>query len=181
MEQPIFEGRHIMNEEEWKLLCEGLNKLGRIARDKGMTLTFHHHMGTVVQTKEEIDRMLRETDPELVFLLFDSGHLAYCGEDPLTVLKEHAARVRHVHLKDVRPAVVEQVRKERLSFLAGVRRGAFTVPGDGCIDFGPLFRVLEESGYEGWMVVEAEQDPAAANPLLYAMKGRAYLHEKTGL
>ena len=181
MEQPVWEGKYIMDDQEWKLLAEGLNKLGKIAKDKGMTLTFHHHMGTVVQTEEEIDRFMEMVDPELVFLLFDSGHLSFAGIDPEKVLKKYVNRVKHVHLKDIRREMVEKSRNERWSFLKGVREGVFTVPGDGDVDFAPIFRILEEAGYEGWVVVEAEQDPAKANPLEYANKARAYIADKTGL
>ena len=181
MEQPVWEGKHVMNDEEWKRLADGLNKLGKIAKDKGMMLTFHHHMGTVVQTEEEIDRFMEEVDPELVYLLFDSGHLSFAGIDPECVLKKYVSRVRHVHLKDIRKEMVEKSRAERWSFLKGVREGVFTVPGDGDVDFGPIFRILEEAGYEGYVVVEAEQDPAKANPLEYAIKARKYIAEKTGL
>ena len=181
MEQPVWEGKYVMNEEEWKLLADGLNKLGKIAKNKGMTLTFHHHMGTVVQTEEEIDRFMELVDPDLVYLLFDSGHLSFAGIDPEKVLKKYVNRVKHVHLKDIRREMVEKSREERWSFLRGVREGVFTVPGDGDVDFGPIFRILEEAAYEGWIVVEAEQDPAKANPLAYAKKARAYIAEKTGL
>ena len=181
MEQPVWEGKYVMDDREWKLLAEGLNKLGKIAKDKGMTLTFHHHMGTVVQTEEEIDRFMEMVDPELVFLLFESGHLSLAGIDPENVLKKYVNRVRHVHLKDIRREMVEKSRNERWSFLKGVREGVFTVPGDGDVDFAPIFKILEEAGYEGWVVVEAEQDPAKANPLEYAKKARAYIAEKTGL
>lgn len=181
MEQPVWEGKHVMNDEEWKRLADGLNRLGKIAKDKGMMLTFHHHMGTVVQTEDEIDRFMKEVDPELVYLLFDSGHLSFAGIDPERVLKKYVSRVRHVHLKDIRKEMVEKSRAERWSFLKGVREGVFTVPGDGDVDFGPIFRILEEAGYEGYVVVEAEQDPAKANPLEYAIKARKYIAEKTGL
>ncbi len=181
MEQPVWEGKYVMNDEEWKLLAEGLNKLGKIAKDKGMTLTFHHHMGTVVQTEEEIDRFMETVDPELVFLLFDSGHLSFAGIDPEKVLKRYVNRVKHVHLKDIRKDMVKKSKNERWSFLKGVREGVFTVPGDGDVDFAPIFRILEDAGYEGWVVVEAEQDPAKANPLEYAKKARAYIAEKTDL
>lgn len=178
---PIFEAKYVMNDEEWDRLCTGLNKLGRVAKDMGIALTFHHHMGTVVQTAAEIDRMMENTDPELFSLLFDSGHLAYCGEDYMAVLKKYAKRIKHVHLKDIRPEVIEKVRAEHLSFLQGVRLGTFTVPGDGAIDFGPIFDVLAENDYEGYVLVEAEQDPAIANPLEYAIKARKYIREKAGL
>lgn len=181
LDQPVWEGKYVMNDEEWKLLADGLNRLGKIAKDKGMTLTFHHHMGTVVQTEEEIDRFMEMVDPKLVFLLFDSGHLSFAGIDPEAVLKKYVNRVRHVHLKDIRKEMVEKSKKESWSFLKGVREGVFTVPGDGDVDFGPIFRILEEAGYEGWVVVEAEQDPAKANPLEYALKARKYIASQTGL
>lgn len=178
---PIFEAKYVMNDDEWDMLTSGLNKLGKVAKDMGISLTFHHHMGTVVQTAAEIDRMMENTDPELFSLLFDSGHLAYCGEDYMAVLKKYAKRIKHVHLKDIRPEVIEKVKAEHLSFLQGVRLGTFTVPGDGAIDFGPIFDVLAENGYEGYVLVEAEQDPAIANPLEYAIKARKYIAEKAGL
>lgn len=180
-DKSIFRDKYVMDDQEWEKLCTGLNRLGKVARDMGIALTFHHHMGTVVQTAAEIDRMMENTDPELVGLLFDSGHLAYCGEDYLAVLKKYIGRIRHVHLKDIRPAIVEKVKQENLSFLQGVRLGAFTVPGDGAIDFEPIFRVLAENNYEGYVLVEAEQDPAQANPLEYAIKARKYIADKAGI
>lgn len=181
LDHPIQEGKYVMNDEEWDLLTNGLNKLGKIAKDKGMALTFHHHMGTVVQTEEEIDRFMDSVDPGLVYLLFDSGHLSFAGIDPEKVLKKYVDRVRHVHLKDLRRSVVEQSREGKWSFLKGVRAGTFTVPGDGDVDFAPIFRILEEADYQGWVVVEAEQDPAVANPFEYALKARKYIAEHTGL
>ena len=181
METPIFEAKHMMNADEWKKLTTGLDKLGKIAKDKGLKLVFHHHMGTVVQTGAETDQLMENTNPDLVGLLFDSGHFAYSGDEPLAMLKKHVKRVRHVHLKDIRPAVVKRVKDDRLSFLKGVRLGAFTVPGDGSIDFGPIFQTLSDAGYNGWMLVEAEQDPAVANPFEFALKARKYIKDKTGL
>ena len=181
MEQPVWEGKYIMNEEERKLLADGLNKLGKIAKDKGMMLTFHHHMGTVIQTEEEIDRIMNEVDKDMVYLLFESGHCSFAGIDPVKVLSKYIDRTRHIHLKDLRSDVVAQSKKEGWSFLKGVREGTFTVPGDGDVDFAPIFDIIEKSGYEGYVVVEAEQDPAKANPLEYAMKARKYIAEKTGL
>ena len=178
---PVFEGKYVMNAKEWEKLAAGLNKLGKIAQSYGISLTYHHHMGTVVQTAEETDRLMEMTDPELFSLLYDTGHLAYCGEDVTEVLRKHVGRVKHVHLKDIRPDVVNKVRAERLSFLQGVRAGTFTVPGDGAIDFAPVFDVLDRAGYKGWMIVEAEQDPAVADPLEYALKARKYIAEKAGI
>jgi inosose dehydratase len=180
-DKSIFDEKYVMNDEEWNLLCTGVNKLGKVAKDMGITLTFHHHMGTVVQTAAEIDRLMENTDPELFNLLFDSGHLAYCGEDYMYILKKYINRIKHVHLKDIRPDVVADVKAKGESFLQGVRKGTFTVPGDGVIDFEPIFKVLEENNYEGYVLVEAEQDPAIANPFEYAKKARAYIAEKAGL
>ncbi len=177
----IFDDKYVMNDEEWELLCTGVNKLGKVAKDMGITLTFHHHMGTVVQTAAEIDRLMENTDPEYFNLLFDSGHLAYCGEDYMYILKKYINRIKHVHLKDIRPDVVAEVKANGLSFLQGVRKGTFTVPGDGVIDFAPIFDVLAENNYEGYVLVEAEQDPAIANPFEYAVKARKYIAEKAGL
>ena len=183
LDTPVLTGghKHIMDEDEWKLLCDGLNELGRIAAARGFKLCFHHHMGTVVQTAEETDRMMANTDPRYVFLCYDTGHFTFAGEDPLAMLKKYVSRVGHVHLKDMRLPVVEEARKNNWSFLDAVRNGAFTVPGDGDVDFDPVFRVLEEAGYEGWLLVEAEQDPAKADPLEYAMKARDYIRRHTGL
>lgn len=182
LDTPVFGHKYTMNDEEWVRFCDGLNRLGRIAKEEyDIALTFHHHMGTVVQNAEEVDRMMENTDPEYVSLLFDTGHFAYCGENPLEMAKKYADRIRHVHLKDIRQEVVDKVKAENLSFLDGVRMGTFTVPGDGVIEFDPIFQVLEEAGYTGYMVVEAEQDPAKANPLEYALKARKFIAEKTGL
>ncbi|MCI6043973.1 myo-inosose-2 dehydratase [bacterium] len=182
METPVFGHKYVMNEEEWNTLCTGLNKLGKIAKEEyDISLTFHHHMGTVVQTAEETKRLMEGTDPEYVSLLFDSGHFAYCGEDPVAMVTKYVNRIKHVHLKDIRPDVVAKVKAEDMSFLAGVRAGAFTIPGDGCVDFKSIFKVLEDADYEGYMVVEAEQDPAKANPLEYAIRARKFIAENTGL
>ena len=180
---PILTGghKHVMNDAEWDRFCDGLNKLGRVARERGFKLCFHHHMGTVVQTSEETDRMMANTDPEAVFLCYDTGHFTFAGEDPLTMLKKYVDRVGHVHLKDMRLSVVEEARENNWSFLTAVRNGAFTVPGDGDVDFDPVFKVLDDAGYQGWLLVEAEQDPAKADPLEYAIKGRTYIREHTGL
>ena len=183
MDTPVLTGghKHVMDEREWGLLCGGLNRLGKAAADRGFKLCFHHHMGTVVQTAEETDRMMANTDPRYVFLCYDTGHFTFAGEDPLAMLKKYVDRIGHVHLKDMRLPVVEEARKNRWSFLQAVRNGAFTVPGDGNVDFDPVFKVLSDAGYQGWLLVEAEQDPAKADPLLYAQKARAYIREHTGL
>ncbi|MGM9669811.1 MAG: myo-inosose-2 dehydratase [Faecousia sp.] len=183
MDTPVLTGghKHIMNDEEWDRLCDGLNRLGKVAVERGFKLCFHHHMGTVVQTAEETDRMMANTDPRYVFLCYDTGHFTFAGESPLLMLEKYVDRIGHVHLKDMRLSVVEQARKNNWSFLQAVRNGAFTVPGDGDVDFDPVFEKLSKAGYEGWLLVEAEQDPAKADPLEYAQKGRAYIRAHTGL
>lgn len=179
---PIFGGtRHTMDAKEWSVLCGGLNRLGEISLEYGVDLTYHHHAGTVVQTAEETDILLENTDESKVSLLYDSGHFAYCGEDPAAVLRRYADRIKHVHLKDVRTAVVERVKRENLSFLDGVKAGTFTVPGDGDIDFRPILDFIKRAGYNGWLIVEAEQDPEKANPFEYAVKARNYIKKVAGI
>jgi inosose dehydratase len=180
-EKPIFDAKPAFTDEEWKRLCEGLNKLGNLAAEKGMKLTYHHHMGTGVQTAAEIDRLMENTDPALLWLLYDTGHLVFSGEDHLAILNKWMKRIGHVHLKDIRPAIHKKVIAEKWSFLRAVKEGTFTVPGDGCINFVPIFAALKSAGYSLWWVVEAEQDPAKANPLEYAIKARNYIRDKAGL
>ena len=182
MDTPVLaDKKYVMNDEEWDRFCKGLDHLGKIAKERGFKLCFHHHMGTVVQTAEETARMLANTNPEYVFLCYDTGHFTFAGEDPLAVLKKYVDRVGHVHLKDMRADVVKQVAPNNWSFLQAVRNGAFTVPGDGCVDFDSVFKLLSEAKYEGWLLVEAEQDPAKANPLQYAKMARKFIAEHTGL
>jgi len=173
----IFDHKVHFTQEEWALLCEGLNRLGKVARDRGFKLCFHHHMGTGVQTIEETEYMLDHTGKDLVFLCYDSGHFTFSGENPLTILQKYPDRIGHVHLKDVRPEVLKRVTEGRWSFLKAVREGTFTVPGDGCVDFKSIFEELAKSGYEGWLLVEAEQDPAKANPFKYAKMARGYIRD----
>jgi inosose dehydratase len=181
MDVPVHTKKPVFTDEEWKKLADGLNELGRLAKEKGMILTYHHHMGTGVQTFEEIDKLMDMTDPNLVYLLFDTGHLTFSDIDAEAVLRKYVKRIKHVHLKDVRKEVLEKVKKEDWSFLKAVKEGVYTIPGDGIINYDPLFKILAESGYTGWFVVEAEQDPAKANPLEYAIKSRKFISEKTGL
>ncbi len=143
---------------------------------QGVTLVYHHHMGTIVESPAEIDALMAASGPH-THLLFDAGHCAFGGGDPVAVLTKHAARVRHFHAKNIRPAVTARVRAEGWSFLKGVVGGAFTVPGDqeGGVDFKPLLQILADHAYDGWIVIEAEQDPTIRNPLLYQTLGLATL------
>ena len=181
-ETPLFSNCPILTEEQMKNLAEGLNELGRRAQKKGMKVCFHPHVGTGIQSLDEIDRLMKLTDPALVGLLFDTGHSTIAGEDPVEILKKYIGRVAHIHVKDVRSEVFEQVKSGGHSFLWGVKNGMFTVPGDGnCVDWMSIFEILKASDYEGWIVVEAEQDPAKADPLEYAQKARAFMREQLGV
>lgn len=181
---PIFgQEKRIFTDKEWNLMAKGYNDLADLAAEKDMKVCLHHHMGTGIQTEEEIDRYMAEVNDN-VHLLFDTGHIYYSEgsqESVIRVLKKYVDRIVHVHLKDVRDDMVAHVKANKLSFLDGVRKGTFTVPGDGVIDFVPVFELLDLAGYQGWMVVEAEQDPAIANPFDYAVKGRKYIKKYAGI
>ncbi|MET9073373.1 myo-inosose-2 dehydratase [Streptomyces sp. NPDC004232] len=176
----VFANRPVFTDAQWDALTSGLDELGKIAGSAGMKLSYHHHMGTGVMTRADVDRLMASTDPALVHLLLDTAHIAFAGDDPLDLARAHADRIGHVHLKSIRPEVVSRVREEGLSFQEGVELGVFTVPGDGAIDFRPILEVLADADYQGWLVVEAEQDPNMANPLEYAKKARAYLADVLG-
>jgi len=169
--------------EQWDQMTEGLNKLGSIAKSKGMQLCYHPHVGTGVQDLEDIHRLMANTDSDKVKLLLDTGHLYYAGVDPLAVTKEYANRIKHVHLKNIRESVLKESEKDGISFLDSIQKGVFTVPGDpkGAINFDPILQELAKAHYQGWLVVEAEQDPNKTNPLENAVIARTYLRDLTGL
>lgn len=166
--------RPVMREDEWPVFLDRLGRLGDWMAGHGVRIAFHHHMGTVIETAAEIDRLLAGT-PDSVGLLLDTGHLVFAGEDPAALSRRWAHRVNHVHAKDVRPHMLAQARRERWSFLEAVLAGVFTVPGDGCVDFAAALRPVAAAGFDGWLIVEAEQDPARAHPLTYAKAGYAHL------
>lgn len=172
----IFENKARFTDAEFAQMCDGLNKLAEYAKSNGIRACFHHHMGTCVQTLEETERMLNNTSDDLL-LCYDTGHWTFSEVDPMAILNEFPNRIGHVHLKNMRRAICDQAIKESWSFLKSVRNGAFTVPGDpeGCVDFEPVLRKLDEIGYEGWIMVEAEQDPAKANPFKYAKMAYEYI------
>lgn len=178
---PIFEEKPKFTDQEWDLLTKGLEKLGDLAHERDMEIVYHHHMGTGVQTTDEIERLMENTDPEKVSLLFDTGHLVYSGEEPLGIFEKYHHRIKHIHFKDIRKDVMNEVKNEKDSFLTGVKKGAFTVPGDGMVDFTPIWKAIEQSGYEGWIIVEAEQDPSLAIPFIYAKQAREYIKNITNL
>lgn len=173
-----------LSEDEWPRVCAGLVRFAAIAREAGMRLVYHHHMGTAIQSAESLDRLLAGV-PEMD-LLFDPGHLAFAGIDPVEVLRKHGPRVAHVHLKNVRPAIVARARREGWSFCRAVSEGVFTIPGegepgDGSVDFPQVFARLAALDYRGWLVVEAEEDPAKAEPLAKAHAARAYVRAHAGI
>lgn len=181
---PVFGGKGMLNTAaEWKSYCSKIDEMGKVATDRGFKLAFHHHMGTIIETMEETDRFLENTDDRHVFLNYDCGHFTFTGDDATAALKKYVSRTAHVHLKDVRPNILQQAHEQKWSFLKAVKEGVFTVPGDdnGCVDFEGIFKILSDHPYKGWIVVEAEQDPAKANPFKYATTARSFIREHTGL
>jgi inosose dehydratase len=162
--------RPVLEDSEWASFAKGLGEVATHLEKSGIQLVYHHHMGTVIESEAEIDRLMEST-PHAVKLLLDTGHLTYAGGDPLRVLDKWVSRVAHVHCKDVRAKVLSRVREEDLPFLEAVLEGVFTVPGDGSVDYDAVFQRLAAAKYEGWLVVEAEQDPKIAHPLTYAKMG----------
>ena len=162
--------RPCLADEDWPAYGRKITALAERMAAFGVRMAFHHHIGTIVQTDGEIDRLMASTG-EAVGLLYDTGHCLFAGGNPAALLARHIARVVHVHCKDVREAVLTQALAADTSFMDAVLAGIFTVPGDGCIDFPPLLQRLCEAGYAGWLVVEAEQDPRQAHPLTYARLG----------
>lgn len=153
-----------------------LTLLAEHCAEQGVPLSFHHHMGTAVETEDEIDQLMAHTG-EAVHLLLDTGHLVFAGGNNAAVISKYGNRINHVHTKDIRPEILKQVNKDQQSFLDCVLNGVFTVPGDGHIDYDDVMHRLYDTGYEGWIIIEAEQDPAKANPLQYAKIGYQALHD----
>jgi inosose dehydratase/3D-(3,5/4)-trihydroxycyclohexane-1,2-dione acylhydrolase (decyclizing) len=164
--------RPVMTDASWGRFAAGLTRFAQRLDEIGLTLVYHHHMGTVVQTEPEIDRLMAETGPA-VKLLLDTGHATWGGADPAALARRYRERIAHLHAKDVRRDIMMRANREDWSFLRSVVEGVYTVPGDGFVDFAAVLR--EMRGYDGWIVVEAEQDPAKAEPATYAKLGCANL------
>ncbi len=160
--------RPVMSDAEWDRFSKGYEELSAFAAGEGVSMGYHHHMGTIIESAADIDRFMEMAGPH-TRLLLDTGHAWFGGADPAEVARKYMDRVTHIHCKNVRPEIARDVRDRNLSFLEGVRRGAFTVPGDdeGCVDFEPVLKIAAEHGYSGWIVIEAEQDSAVRNPLEY--------------
>ena len=168
--QPLYQRPRFFSNAQWDAYAARLDEFARYTLSRGVRLAYHHHMGAYVETPADVDNLMSRTS-DAVGLLFDAGHITFAGGDPVTVLDKHIGRVCHVHCKDVRPAVMKLARNRNWSFLDAVIAGAFTVPGDGTVDFPAIIERLKRHGYRGWLVVEAEQDPVIAPSYAYAEKG----------
>lgn len=165
---------------EWKVLVENVRKVSSACRDLGLRCVFHHHAGTYIETPAELERLLTEVDEKEVGLCLDTGHYVYGGGDPVEALRRFGNRVEYLHLKDIRPAVLERARVDQVGFLEGVRRGVFCELGRGAVDFAALRNELQRLGYDGWVVVEQDVDlknPAAPPPRESAHASRQYLSQ----
>ena len=163
-----------LSEDEWKLLISRINEISKMMIDENMPLAYHHHMGTVIETEDETRRLIESTS-DSVKLLIDTGHMLFAGGNSIKLTEDFMERIIHVHCKDIRKNVLEKSLKNDSTFRQAFLDGAFTVPGDGCINYKPFLTVLKKRNYAGWLVVEAEQDPAKANPFEYAKIGYNYL------
>lgn len=167
-------GKPRLTDDEMRVYGRRMTEFGEWCAGQGMPLAYHHHMAAVVETEAELDAFMAQSG-EGIPLLYDAGHMAFAGGDVLGVIDRHHARISHVHAKDVRQAVIDGIDRSRESFLDAVVKGAFTVPGDGSLDFAAIVGRLAAHGYEGWFVVEAEQDPKRAPPLGMARTGHREL------
>ena len=163
-----------LNEDTWKKFIFRINEISKMMFDEGMPLAYHHHMGTVIETENETTRLIESTNDN-VKLLIDTGHMLFAQGDSVKLAKNLSERLIHVHCKDIRKKILDNSLKNDSTFRQAFLDGAFTVPGDGCIDYKPFLKVLKNINYEGWLVVEAEQDPTKANPFEYAKIGFNYL------
>lgn len=169
--------RPVFTPDQWSSLIRGLHHIGRVAHDFGMKIVYHYHAGTGVFTFEEIQYLMQHTSPALIGLLLDTGHAAFANINSLELITHFGNRINYVHLKDIRQPILQQTQHLQWNFMDAVRAGVFTVPGDGDISFKEILQALHTSQYQGWMLVEAEQDPAKAPPLDYAKKAYAHIHQ----
>ena len=166
--------RPTMEDDEFAEYCKKINDISNRLNDEGIPMSYHEHMGTIIQTENDVDRFMNNTNQN-TFLLYDTGHLLFAEANYERVLKNYISKINHVHCKDIRQNILENSLKNDLSFRESFLDGVFTVPGDGCIDYEPLFEILYQNNYDKWLIIEAEQDPKKANPLEYAKIGFSYL------
>jgi inosose dehydratase len=172
--QPLYKRPRFFTSAQWDAYADRLTQFAKHTLSHGVRVAYHHHMGAYVEAPADVDELMRRAGPE-VGLLFDSGHMTFAGGDAVEMLRKHVGRVCHVHCKDVRPDVIRLARNRNWSFLESVINGAFTVPGDGAVDFPAVIERLRAHGYRGWLVVEAEQDPSVAPSYRYAEMGYRHL------
>ena len=163
-----------LSKEDWKKFAQSINEISKMMLDENMPLAYHHHMGTIIETEEDVSRLMEKTK-DSVRLLVDTGHMLFAQGSSIKLVESFYERIIHVHCKDIRKEILDKSLKIDSTFRQAFLDGAFTVPGDGCIDYVPFLNALKEKNYSGWLVVEAEQDPAKANPFKYAKIGYEYL------
>ena len=166
--------RPFLTDNEWGDYTKKISEISNRLEDIGIPMSYHEHMGTIIQTEKDIDRLMNDTNDN-TFLLFDTGHLMFAKADYEKILHKYISRINHVHCKDVRKIILEKSINNDLSFRDSFLDGVFTVPGDGCIDYKPLLKILKKNNYNKWLIIEAEQDPKKANPFEYAKIGNRYL------
>ena len=167
--------RPILKDNEWDDYCNKISEISKRLSDIGLPMSYHEHMGTIIQSEQDVYRLLDNTDDK-TSLLFDTGHILFAEGDYESILKKYVSRVNHVHCKDIRKEILNRSLSNDSSFRDSFLEGVFTVPGDGCINYKPLFKTLYDNKYSQWLIVEAEQDPKKANPLEYAKIGHEYLN-----
>ncbi|HJL58553.1 MAG: myo-inosose-2 dehydratase [Pelagibacteraceae bacterium] len=167
--------RPILKDNEWDDYCNKISEISKRLSDIGLPMSYHEHMGTIIQSEQDVYRLLDNTDDK-TSLLFDTGHILFAEGDYESILKKYVSRVNHVHCKDIRKEILNRSLSNDSSFRDSFLEGVFTVPGDGCINYKPLFETLHDNKYSKWLIVEAEQDPKKANPLKYAKIGYKYLN-----
>ena len=164
-----------LKDNEWNDYCNKISEIAKRLSDIGLPMSYHEHMGTIIQSEQDVYRLLDNTDDK-TSLLFDTGHILFAEGDYESILKKYVSRVNHVHCKDIRKEILNRSLSNDSSFRDSFLEGVFTVPGDGCINYKPLFETLHDNKYSKWLIVEAEQDPKKANPLEYAKIGYKYLN-----
>ena len=169
-----LKSRPTLEDSEWTSYGKKISEISNRLFDIGLPMSYHEHMGTIIQTEEDVDRFINETNDK-TFLLYDTGHLLFAEANYENILKKYISRINHVHCKDIRKDILVDSLSNNLSFRDSFLKGVFTVPGDGCIDYLPLLKILYQNQYNKWLVIEAEQDPDKANPYIYAQKGYSYL------
>lgn len=163
-----------LSEDELKKYAQAYSVLHDFAKENGVILAYHHHMGTIIQTAKEVDLFLKYSSKE-VGLTFDTGHFYFANANPLNELLKHKDRIHHIHFKDVRENIKQEALKKDSPFLEAVLNGIYTVPSDGVIDFVSIVKVLKQMDYKGWIIIEAEQDPKKANPYIYSKKALEFI------